>query len=344
MRRIAGLVLLALGVALVALAIALPSYVYPRVQKSPGNPDAFIVARGTGMTVLLAQSEADGGIRVLTNQTVDATRRVKGELRPNAPRPTGNNVFYRQAVQLTVENQPNGLLTAFVEGASMDGKTALANNCCGDYRADDVTKPQGEPVTHEGLVWKFPFGTKKQSYPLWDGNAGKAVTATYDGTEKLHGMTTYRFVQDVRNLVLSQQQVPGALVGAPRKASVTADQVYSNITTIWVEPVTGKIINGTQQLNRRLVYHGTEVPVLQGRLVYTDATVRQQIKDTKGPAAALTFVTRTGPLLGWILGPILIVIAFGLLLPSRRQPKDHEDGDIGHSEKTADDRENQQSV
>jgi hypothetical protein len=330
-------------VALVALAIALPSYVYPRVQKSPENPDSFVFAQGKGMTVLLAQSEADGGIRVLTNQTVDATRRVTGEVRPNAPRATGNNVFYRQAVQLTVENQPNGLLLAFVEGASMDGKTAMSNNCCGDYYAADSAKPQGDSIKHEGLVWKFPFGTKKQSYPFWDGNVRKAVTATYDGAEKLHGMTTYRFVQNVQNVVISHEQVPGALVGAPEKASVAADQVYSDITTVWVEPRTGAIINGTQQVNQRLVYNGTEVPVLKGTIVYPDSTVRQQINDIKGPAASLKFVTKTGPLLGWILGPILIVLGFGLLLLSR-QPNDDDDDDLGDSEETVGDREHQQSA
>jgi hypothetical protein len=342
MRRIAGLVLVALGVALVAFAIALPSYVYPRVQKSPEDPNLFLAAQGKGVTVLLAQSEGDGGIRVLNNQTVDATRRVRGEVRPNAPRPTGNNVFYRLAFQLTVQNQPKGLLLAYLEGGSMDGKTALANNCCGDYYVADSTKPQGVSIKHEGLTWKFPFGTKKQNYPFWDINVQKALTAKYDGTEKLDGLTTYRFVQQVPDAILTQQVVPGALVGAPAQASVTADEVYANTRTLWVEPRTGAIIKGAEKVNERLVYNGTEAPVLQGTIAYTDATVQAQVDKYKGDAASLKFVTTTGPIVGWILGPILIVLGFGLLLLSRRPNDGDDDDDLGDSEETADDRENQQ--
>ncbi len=343
MRRIVGLVLVALGVALVALAIALPTYVYPRVQKSPADPNQYLVAEGKGVTVLLAQSVEDGGIRVLTNQSVTATRRVRGEIRPNAPRPTGDNVFYRLAFQLQVANQPQGLLTAYVEGASINGKTAYANHCCGDYLISEKANPAGVALPHQGLVWKFPFGAKKQNYPFWDVNTKKASTAVYDGTEKLDGLTTYRYVQTIENVVIGQEEVPGSLVSVSDQPSVQADTVYSDTRTLWIEPQTGAIIKGSEKVNQRLVYNGTQVPVLQGTITYNDATVKAQVAKYKGDAASLKFVTSTGPVAFWILGPILIVIGFGLLLLSRSE-RDEDDDDRDDDEESADDRESEQSV
>ena len=82
MRRIVGLVLVALGVALIALAIALPTFVYPRVAKVPENPDQTLTARGTGVTVLLPRSVDQGGTRLLRDQTVTNVRRVVGQVPP----------------------------------------------------------------------------------------------------------------------------------------------------------------------------------------------------------------------------------------------------------------------
>lgn len=124
MRKIVGLVFVGLGVALIALAVALPSYVYPRLAKAPADPDQYVVAQGSGITVLMAQSEADGGIRRLDNQNVTVTRRVRGEVRPTGVRAENGNAFYRLAFRTEVANQPNGLLTAYVEGGSFDEKTA----------------------------------------------------------------------------------------------------------------------------------------------------------------------------------------------------------------------------
>jgi hypothetical protein len=318
MRRIAGLISVALGVALIALAIALPTYVYPRVEKVPANPNEYHVAEGTGLTVLLAQSTDDGGIRLLTDQKVIATRKIIGEIRPNARAPKkGDEAFYQLAFSTTVQNQTNGLLTAYVEGGSIDGKTGLSNNCCGDYLRTDTSDTLGTPIKHEGLQWKFPFDTQKKDYPFWDVNVKKALPAHFSGTEKLDGLLTYRFVQPINDVVISQEDVPGSLIGQPEQPSVRADRLYSDLRTIWIEPKTGAIIKGSEKVNQRLVSNGKQVPVIQGTLTYNDATVKRLVDKYKDKAAALTFVTRTGPIVFWILGPLLILLGLALLLTGR---------------------------
>ncbi|HST84752.1 MAG TPA: DUF3068 domain-containing protein [Kineosporiaceae bacterium] len=328
MRKIVGLVLVGLGVALLGLAIALPSYVYPRIAKAPANPDQLIEAQGSGITVLLAQDENDGGIRVLENQDVTVTRKVTGEIRPDATKADGDNAFYRLAFQTQVAQQRNGLLSAYVEGGSFSGKTGLANNCCGDYLATTPTDPQGEPIRHEGLLFKFPFETEKKNYPFWDVNVKKSATAKYDGTETIKGLETYRFVQPITDVVIAQVEVPGSLMQLPDQAAVKADRVYSTVRTLWVEPRSGAIIKGSETVNQRLVYNGKQAPLIQGTITYTDKTVQTNVDKYAEAASGLRFVKQIGPIGGWVLGLILLLVGLALVLLSSRKPatwKDEED-------------------
>jgi len=344
MRKIVGLVSIGLGVALISLAIALPSYVYPRVAKAPADPDQYVVAEGSGITVLLAQSTDDGGIRVLDNQHVTVTRRVRGEPRgaSGSPANTGTtsgatetpegSVFWRLAFQTVVADQPNGLLTAYVEGASLDEKTSKANNCCDDYVSTDVTSPVGDLVKHEGYVFKFPFNTEKTSYPFWDVNIKKSTTATYQATEDIDGVKTYRFEQKIPDVVIAKQEVPGSLMQLPDQASVMADRVYSTIRTMWVEPRTGAIIKGSEQVDQRLVFEGKQTPVIKGTITYNDDTVRRNADEYGDLSKSLWFVQSAGPIGGWILGVILLLAGIALVLLADRKPKETWDDEDEHED------------
>jgi Porin PorA len=332
MRRIVGLVLVALGVALIALAVALPSYVYPRVAKVPVNPDQNIVAEGTGITTLVPALVVKGGNGILLNQKVVSTRRVVGQVPPDGKVLPEGQAFYRVAFDANVDNpklsKKERLMQAYVEGGSFDGTTGEATNCCGDYLITDPTDPKGDPITHEGVIFKFPFNLEQgKDYPFWDVNIKAAVPARYDGTEKIDGLTTYRYVQNITDEVIGEQDVPGALVGQPEQPSVTAERVYATVRTLWVEPYTGALIKGAEKVNQRLVADGKQVPVIVGSLAFTDETVKANVKAYKSSAAGLAFVTKTGPLGGWILGPIFVLIGLTVLALSRREQDDYYDDD-----------------
>lgn len=322
MRRIVGLVLVALGVALISLAIALPTYVYPRVAKAPVDPNKTLRAEGTGITVLLPRSIEDGGTQIYTDQTVVNVRRVRGEVRQGAPAPNDDQRFYRTEFRVDVEGK--GLLQAYVEGGSFDNDTGLANNCCGDYLITDPTDTTGQPIEHEGLLSKFPFRTERKDYPFWDNNIKAAATARFDGTEKIKGLQTYRFVQNIPDTVIGQEDVPGSLIGIPDQPSVKADRVYATVRTLWVEPYTGALIKGQEQVNQRLIANGKTAPIIYGKLAWDDKTVQDNVDEYGESAAGLRFVTRIGPIGGWILGPILLLVGLTLLAVSRRREYDDE--------------------
>ena len=322
MRKILGLICIALGVALVGLAIALPSYVYPRVAKAPENPDTTQVAQGTGITVLLPRGLQEGGPRILTDKTVTVTRDIDGQKVEGADE---DNPFYRLAFKADVEGEQPPLLQAYVEGAGFDGRTGEANNKGPDYVIQDEGA-QPEQITHEGLMFKFPFGTEQKDYPFWDVNIRQTATARYDGTETIDGLLTYRFVQPIPDTTIGQEDVPGTLIGLPDQPVVKADRIYATTRTLWVEPNTGAIIKGSEQVNQRLAAEGRTIPVITGNLEYTPATVQANVEEYKSSASSLAFVRRTGPIGGWILGPILIAVGVVLfLLARRREERDDDD-------------------
>jgi hypothetical protein len=334
MRKILGCVFLALGVALIVLAIALPTYVYPRATKMLVNPNAVLIAKGDGMHVLLAQADSVGGIREISIASVTVSRRVTGGIQPDGQRPPKGNAFYKIAFDVNVADQLNGTLTANVEGFSLDSPSGLANNCCGDFLSTSKDDPRGKQITHQGYEFKLPFKAQKHDYPFWDVNLGKAVPAHYAGTDELDGLTVYRYVQPIADTVIGHQVAPAWLFGQPVSptappANVSAEMHYANVRTLWFEPRTGALIKGSEKINQRLVADGASAPVLQGTLTYDDATVKSQVDKFKDKAAGLKFISTTGPILGWVLGVIFILLSAALLYLERQRSLGNRDEDRG---------------
>ena len=66
----------------------------------------------------------------------------------------------------------------------------------------------GKAVKHKGLSYKFPFHTKKQTYQFFDVTAKKAYPMTYKGSEKILGLTVYRFEQPIAPIQTGTSKVP----------------------------------------------------------------------------------------------------------------------------------------
>lgn len=305
-----GLVLVAVGTALVGLAVALPTYAYPRVTKLPDDPNSKIVAKGDGVTALKVRADK---IEPVTG-TVYVTRYVtKDPLTENRPTPPDGVVQWRLGFSANEGAENGDLLTAYLEGYTIDEISGESNPCCADYLINEQNA-DAIPIRHEGLGLKFPFDTQKQAYAFWDVQLRRAVDAKFVGTEKLFGLETYKFVQDIKDQTIGTQDLPGALFDDPASPSVTADEVYSTERSLWVEPKTGAIIKGQEKVNWRYTYQGTELPRTIGTLAYTDETVKAQVDLYKGPAGQLQLLKSTMPLIYWILGPLLALVGIVLLV------------------------------
>ena len=205
----------------------------------------------------------------------------------------------------------------------------------------DETGPTDErPVFegHKGLVLKFPFNTQKKEYQFWESNTRKAWPITFEKEEKIDGLNTYKFTQEVPvTKIFSFAEFPGAKAGEPSKPSVSVDRDYKSTRTIWVEPVTGAIIKASDHQVSTLQYNGQAImTATDATFTYNDDTVKKNVSGGEGPdgrddgdykakAAQLTLLRTTVPVITLILGIALIALA--VFLQTRRAPARRRAGD-----------------
>ena len=181
------------------------------------------------------------------------------------------------SVRRTDQQQDNGLLLAMVDTVTLNRGTALAvsddthpGGAVQKPRTIEDTKPPTNiALPHEGLSYRFPFGTEKKTYPYFDPIAQKAFDANYDGEEDVNGLTTYRFVQNVgydadgklveplKYASLYDDAEDGevtaraslwGLPGDPEEP-ITMTRFYAAKRTFWVDPVSGTIVKAEEHAN-----------------------------------------------------------------------------------------------
>jgi hypothetical protein len=194
-----------------------------------------------------------------------------------------------------VDGDDPRLVSASTDVFATDRKTALAVNADKHLPAD--------AVEHHGLVNKFPFDSEKKTYPYWDGTVGKAVDAKYQRTVEVRGTKTYVYTVTTK--------------GAQIDIAEGVKGTYDDLTTIYVEPRTGAILNQTDD-QQRYLEDGDKVLDLQ--LAFTDAQVKKSVDDLQSDLGLLTLVDKTVPLVGIIGGLICLGGALFLLVARRRRP------------------------
>lgn len=320
MRRVVGFVLLGLGVFAVALGLLLRFYAYPQLAKVPLDNESLSVAEGDGVTALVVETVDGAPVpEVRDDLILRSTTYVTGDLTQPEVEADGDIAVYVEATR-TVDETSGTTINASVRSLCLDRHTGEAVAPCeGQY----IETQQGEretidrdTVQQPGLSFKFPFGTEARDYGFYDLQVRKAVTARYDGEESVQGLDTYRYVMQVSNTKVGEREVPGTLVDRPAEPSVTASLYYQSTRTLWVEPITGIIVVGQQEMTQELVPPGASpgegTVVFDGLLRLNDATVNDnatKAEDAMGQIRLLTW----WPVFMWIGGGLLVVVALVLL-------------------------------
>ena len=285
MGRRVGFVLVFVGFFLLFLALSVRFYAYPRLQKAPLDQYSTPVATGTATYFNRAQ------LREVT-APVQNIRTVKGDAK------AGNaSTAVWDSFVMTKDAGDNGVLQAARERVALDRVTGESKRCCGDQ------------PPHSGLTFKFPFNTQKRTYQFWDTTAKRAFPATYAGSERIQGLPVYRFEQRFNNVPLDRLEVSGAQAGQPSVATVPATIMYSDVKTLWVEPRTGIIIKGAEDVTQ-ILQTDAGVPVLtafKGSLSYDQNTIGGNVDDAKTAIGQLRLIQWTLPIGGLVLGVLLIV-------------------------------------
>ncbi|MBD3925922.1 DUF3068 domain-containing protein [Nocardioides cavernae] len=291
MRKVIAAVLVGLGSFLLVAALTVVLWGGDAVKKTPLDTDSVTNLSGTADKL----NPASGDVESLQVKAASVTK-ADAELSDDDVVVFVNTtclVIDEGDTPQCVDESDDRLVSASSDVFATDRRTAEA-----------VNDPQYVPPSAEeksGLVNKWPFDAEKKDYTYWDGMLGEAVDATYDGTETLEGLETYKYH------VLVEEESAEVVEGI--------DGVYSQDKFIWIDPTTGSIVNQTQHEVRELE-DGS--PLLDMQLAFTDEQVEANVADAKDNGRSLDLLTKTLPLIGFIGGAIALLAGLFLFLRGRR--------------------------
>ncbi len=319
-----GTVVLFLGAFLLALAVLSKFYMYDRVAVAPLNTDTVSIAAtapGDDATYL----DPSAGLATV-NGPLKSTKLVQGDVEASkqASKDTGRDVAVYDSYSCTdVPSFDCGSgetpLSASTTRVAFDIRTGEAVDWDGAFYETGGKKVQ--PFDYDGQIFKFPFDTQKKTYQWWDSTLGATNDVEFVGEDTVKGMKVYNFEGSVEPTKIGEQELPGDLIGSD-EASVLTDKMYSTKRTFSVDPVTGAVIVGGESQDNYFAVDGARVLTsTQATLVLTDEVIQDGVDEYKPLAFLITLVKTWIPLVGGLVG--LLLIGFGLRI-WRREDHQHK--------------------
>jgi DUF3068 family protein len=297
MRRNIGLVLAGLGAFLIVLAVVLPTWIVAQVVKFPLNEYQSATLAASDASYFSAKSLTEK-----TGVNLQATYTIKGDGKAG----TSSTAVWDE-YSYVYDKTNHYAVQQMARRFAFDRKTGQLTMCCGANVNGDSS------VQQRGLVgYVFPFGTKKQTYQVFDTTLNKPVPFTYKGTATVGGIKTYKFVEDV----------PPTKIGFSPLSS-TQPEYYQIHLTYWVDPVTGALlnVNEDQKIFLQDPATGAQTTVLfGGDLQATPASVKQIVKLDSDGRNKLSLLGTILPIVLGILGAAALIA--GIVLA--RKPREEE--------------------
>lgn len=325
MRSKIAAVAVGFGVFMIVAAVLVRVYAYPTLATVPADYKGTTQLEATGAQVL--------NFETYQPETHDLSIESFTIADTGADAPDDVVVWQNST---TVTRPDGSIFQQTRERAPFDAVSGAAVDCeeCESWtEVKDGDQLEQVATVREGQIYKFPFGTEKRDYPVWDGTIGEASDATYEGEQEIQGLKVYEFVQQIDPTLVETREVPGSMFGSTQ-ASVTAELWYGMTRTFFVEPETGSPVDRVEVRIQELRYDGVAVPVFNATVQYTDQQVTDLIKGTDDMTGAQENASLLGgakllyPLLLGLLG--LVLLAVGLVLArssgSHRQERtEHKD-------------------
>jgi hypothetical protein len=180
--------------------------------------------------------------------------------------------------------------------AVFDRSNAALVNCCdADINGNGLTRESGI------VGYVFPVGTRKQTYFVFDTVLNKPEPFTYSGTGMVDGIPAYRFTEFIY-----------AAHAGYTLLSFRDPELYSISSVYWVDPVTGTVLDASEDEDLYLVRSITSSPVTDlfeanlsmtpgtvARLASQDARARSGLKVARWTRVAFLAVAVDLAALAW---------------------------------------------
>jgi hypothetical protein len=305
MRRVTGAVLTGLGAFLVVLAAMARFYLPGQVIKFP--LDDYTITTLTGQNFSYFSPSA---VYEVTGAKVQAVSTTQGDVAAGSSSVAVWNDI-TGVFDITNSKPPGTAITYYTERLAFNRRTGELVNCCG---AEVGTKR----VHFSGLGYLFPLGTQKKTYEVYNTTLLRPVPFRYAGTATVDGLTVYRFVGHISNQQFGTVSLPGSIVNM-RQANVTLPEELTATTTDFVDPGTGapvKTIESQTVSLKNPTTGATALVVLSGTLTSTPHSDAAAVATVSSDDTAIYWVQDIGPLIGVLLGIVLLVV--GVLLLNAR--------------------------
>ncbi|MFE3541982.1 DUF3068 domain-containing protein [Nocardia sp. NPDC059177] len=329
-RRTIACVLVGLGALLLAAAVMIPTYTVGKVGKTPLDLKITTIARsvpGEDSMVLDSKSltSPEGAARVETDVPLFSQRYLTVEEPSGAEQMT---IQAGQTLSRTDIDGAAGLLTASIDRVTIDRISGEPIDASPNGSIAVLNK-DGTPLADEsqrvGLQYRFPIGTEKKSYPYFDLNARATYDMEFVEETEINGMPVYYFKQtvpvtnmwDVIESPTHKLTLPAAKWGLEGEEPVTMTRFYTNTRDVWVEPKTGTVIKGGEQLH---LFYGrsadqVDVTALKSHLVFDEPTIESQMAVAQDSIDKLSLFGSTLPIILGVLGGVSIIagVVLGIL-------------------------------
>lgn len=326
MGKRSGIALAGAGVFLLGVALLAPLYAYDELAVVPLDQSTVSVSEGPDATIF--------DIATQEEITVDlvSTRNVVGDVESSqaASEELDRDIAVWETLVYTDEpgaeiDQENPPRSGTNDRVAFDRHTGEAVVCCETFTSSSADVESGEairePIDFEGLYYKFPFRAEQKTYQFWDGSLQAAVDIDYQDTETIEGLEVYRYEQVIEPTDVGDIDAPASVFGIDEEGDVTLDRIYSNTRTLWIEPETGVIIRGQEDQLSVAEYEGEQVATLTDVVIgYNEDTISENVDTYSSLATQLKIIRFWTPLVGGLLGALLLILGVvGLVRGSRRR-------------------------
>jgi Porin PorA len=318
MRRKVGLVLIGAGAFFLALAPLVRFYVARQLVAAPLNVYEKTTLRADNATYL-----DTAHWKVQKGATVTATNTTRGDVHAG-----DGKVAVWDSFTSIEDTSANAKIETQAQRAVFDRRTAELRGGRGASVDSDANVRQ----TGVGLFW--PVGVKRKSYPYFDITTKRAWPMNYEGEEKVQGIATYRFVQQIPPTITDtiKPGVPASIFGLKparlaripgydkKNDAVAVNRVYQAATTVWVDPRTGAPVDQVRKVTTTLRTRDGVDRLVVGDLDLrmTPDSQKRLVDRSDGDATKIALVKTWLPYGGGGLGVVLLIVGLGLVISGRR--------------------------
>ncbi|MFZ2177935.1 MAG: DUF3068 domain-containing protein [Rhodococcus sp. (in: high G+C Gram-positive bacteria)] len=317
-RRCTACAAILAGTFLLTVSAMAPTYAARHLMKIPLSIEASTVSTGTA-DLLDAAALAKGKLIIDSSVPITVNQRVTVEDPSDA-----NTATLQSAVQMTRDDRTGAgaIVNASVDRSTVHRRTGLAVADPAGSIQSTSGKP-ADPVAHEGLQFKFPFDAQKQSYPYFDTTLRASYNVDFAAEDTLAGIPVYRFHQEIAPTAVGGAiTLPASNWGREGTAPMTLKRFYGITRDLWVEPVSGAIVQVQQRYRQYFasaVNATDSITIIDVSPKLDAQTQAEQIERAVTYKNLIQWGTVYGPTIGGVVGLLLLAGGLFLGVTSKRQ-------------------------